>query len=70
MAAGNPEHLQNLATFLHSLDLQGDIRRIAAATFPTAANLDLNGACLVRWGKEANQCYDELTAAIFTNTMA
>jgi len=70
VAAGNPEVLQNLAQDLHGLDLQGDIRRIAAATFPSAADRDLNGACRIRWGKEAEQCYDEIVAAIFSNSMA
>jgi len=70
VAAGNPEVLQRLAQSLHGLDLNGDIRRIAALTFPAAAGLDLNGACRARWGKEAEQCYDELVAALFSGTMA
>lgn len=68
--AGNPEVLNNLSQALHGLDLQGDIKRIAAATFPAAAGKDLNGACKARWGKEANVCYDELVSAIFSDTMA
>lgn len=70
MAEGNPEVYQSLAQALHQTDLQGDLRRIAALTFPAAANNDVNGICRIRWGKEQNQCYDEIVAAIFSNSMA
>lgn len=56
----NRETLNGLAQANFGKDLNGAVREA------TALDLDLNGACIAQFGKEFNQCHDDLVTLLTT----
>lgn len=56
----NRETLNGLAQDNYGLDLPGAVREA------TGRDLDLNGACKAEFGKEFNECHDDLVTLLTT----